>query len=194
MLENDIVGLRKQLIFKGRYNPDTYVPTDKEVLNTLYKLQQDNRLFYIIYLFSGLRKIEVKYLLSNFKTLKIQTNDKFAKITLNYLRHNKNSYFCYLPLDIYNNLAKSYKHLSVGSLGSQIKKKNLIAIKYCRKWFYTKCIELSIPDSVADYFEGRISYSVGNTNYLGRQALADKYYGEKLVDFFIKFSQDIENK
>jgi len=87
-------------------------------------------------------------------------------------------------LDIYNYLCKFNKFLSIGSLSSQIKKKKLIPIKYCRKWFYTKCIELSIPDSIADYYDGRTSNSVGNINYLGRQALADKYYNEKLLSFF----------
>jgi len=85
VLEKDVLVLRKQLIFKKTYNPDTYVPSDSEVMDTLNKLKSYNRLLYLIYLFSGLRKIELKYLSSNFKTLKIQTNEKFAKISLNYL-------------------------------------------------------------------------------------------------------------
>ena len=108
--------------------------------------------------------------------------DGFVKVTMNYLRHNKNSYFCYLPLDICNQLSTNHKLLSISSLEQEIKRKNLIPIKYCRKWFYTKCIELGIPESIADYYQGRTARGVGNNHYLSRQLLADQNYS-KMVSF-----------
>jgi intergrase/recombinase len=37
-----------------------------------------------------------------------------------------------------------------------------------------------------DFYQGRISQSVGSNHYLGKQALADKYYAEKLAPYFSK--------
>jgi len=79
-------------------------------------------------------------------------------------------------------LSNNHK-LSVGSLERELKTKHLIPIKYCRKWFYTKCIELGVPEAIADFYEGRTANSVGSNHYLSRQMLADKFYNEKLVAY-----------
>ncbi|MCK9319903.1 integrase, partial [Methanoculleus sp.] len=122
----------------------------------------------------------------NIHKLKTQQMDGFVKVAMNYLRHNKNSYFCYLPLEIYSQLSATQKPLSINSLEQEIKRKKLIPIKYCRKWFYTKCIELGIPDTIADYYQGRTANSVGSNHYLSRQMLADKNY-DKIVTYLKSF-------
>ncbi len=181
--ETAILPIRKLLTFSSPSKQDIYVPTDSEVQSTLSKLSATNQLMYLVYLVSGIRKVEGNYLLENIPNLKCQKFDGFVKISMNYLRKNKKSYFAYLPLDVYSKLLANYKQLSVSSLENDIKKKKLIPIKYCRKWFYTKCIELGIPESIADYYQGRIGNSVGNNHYLSRQMLADKNY-VKIVSYF----------
>jgi intergrase/recombinase len=180
--ETDIISIKKQLTFKNPSKQDTYVPTDQEIQQTLSQLSEEVKVVYLMYLVSGIRKIEGSYLLANINKLKTQEMEGFVKITMNYLRHNKNSFFCYLPIEIYSKLAKDHKLSLVRSLELEIKHKNLIPIKYCRKWFYTKCIELGVPESIADFYEGRVSNSVGSNNYLSKQMLADRYYKEKLVN------------
>jgi len=181
--ETDILPIKKLLNFSNPSKQDTYVPTDNEIQQTLFKLTTKNKLIYLMYLVSGVRKVEGEYLLEKIDSLKCQQLDGFTKITMNYLRHNKNSYFCYLPLGVYNRLSTDHKQLSVGSLEAEIKRKKLIPIKYCRKWFYTKCIELGVPESIADYYQGRTANSVGSNHYLSRQMLADKFYSEKLIAY-----------
>jgi len=160
---------------------DYYVPTDKEVKYTLSKLSNKNKLVYLVYLVSGIRKKEGIYLLENIKNLKTQEKDGFVKIEMKYHKGNKNNYFCYLPLKIYNKLTKTID-LSVYSLEKEIKQKKLVSIKYCRKWQYTKCVELGIPESIADYYQGRVSNSIGENHYLSRQMLADKNYS-KIINY-----------
>jgi intergrase/recombinase len=128
--ETAISPIRKLLTFSSPSKQDIYVPTDSEVQSTLSKLSATNQLMYLVYLVSGIRKVEGKYLLTNIHTLKIQQFKGFVKISMNYLRHNKNSYFCYLPLEIYNKLFTNPKYLSISSLESEIKRKKLIPIKY----------------------------------------------------------------
>jgi intergrase/recombinase len=165
---------------------DNHVPTDQEVQHTLSQLSPNNQLVYLVYLVSGVRKIEGDYLLTNIDKLKTQEMDGFVKVTMNYLRNTKNSYFCYLPLEVYSKLSTDYKLLSISSLEQEIKRKKLIPIKYCRKWFYTKCIELGIPESIADYYQGRSANSIGSNHYLSRQMLADKNYS-KIVSYLKDF-------
>jgi intergrase/recombinase len=180
--DNDVSYIKKKLKTK-QYNADNYVPTDTEIQKNLSKLTTNNRLVSLVSLVSGVRKVELNYLIKNLNSLRIQKFDNFVKITMNYLRNTKNSYFCYLPNSIYKKLTKNSKQLSVSSLENEIKRKKLIPIKYCRKWFYTKCIELGIPESIADYYQGRVSNSVGGNHYLSRQLLADQNYKE-IVRYF----------
>ncbi len=184
--DEELTFLKRKLKSK-KSSVDNYVPTDDEMKETLSKLSDKMKLMYLMYLVSGMRKVEGEYLLTNFHKLKTQQYDGFVKISMNYLRKTKNSYFCYLPLEVYSKLSLDHKQLSVSSLEKEIKRKKLIPIKYCRKWFYTKCIELGIPESIADYYQGRVSNSVGGNHYLSRQMLADKYYKEKLIDYLNTF-------
>jgi len=177
-----LTGCRKKLKNK-LVCVDNYVPTDTEVKSTLKYLNKYQQLLYLVYLYSGIRKVEGDYLLKNLLKLKAQKFEGFVKISMNYLRKNKNSYFCYLPLKIYDDLIKNHINLSLGSLESTLKRKKLISIKYCRKWFYTKCIELGVPESIADYYQGRVANSVGSNHYLNRQLLADQNYS-KIVNLF----------
>jgi intergrase/recombinase len=180
--EITLLPIRKTLKFSKPITPDTYVPTDDEMKQTLSKLSDKVQLVYIVYLVSGMRKVEGSYLLDNVSSLKVQQFESFVKISMNYLRKTKNSYFCYLPLEVYSKLSANHKQLSVSSLEQEIKRKKLIPIKYCRKWFYTKCIEIGVPESIADYYQGRVSNSVGGNHYLSRQMLADKNY-TKIVSY-----------
>jgi intergrase/recombinase len=183
--ENDISVIKKKLKTK-KSNVDNYVPTDNEVLQTLSQLSDKVKLVYLMYLVSGIRKVEGRYLLDNVSSLKSQQFDGFVKVTMNYLRKTKNSYFCYLPLEVYSKLSVDHKQISVSHLERELKTKHLIPIKYCRKWFYTKCIELGVPDSIADYYQGRVSNSVGGNHYLSRQLLADQNY-KKILNLFVNF-------
>jgi len=179
LTEEQLTACRKKIKNKPS-GIDNYVPTEEEVKNTLNQLKPNPRLLYLIYLFSGMRKVEGEYLIENIDTLRYQTFDGFVKISMNYLRKNKNSYFCYLPTSIFEQLIKNHKQLSVSSLETYLTDHKLIPIKYCRKWFYTKCIELGIPESIADYYQGRTANSVGSNRYLSRLLLADKNYEKKI--------------
>ena len=180
---HQLIDIRKK-IKNFPINTDNHVPTDQEIKQTLSKLSSKHYLLYLMYLTSGLRKIEGFYLLKNINTLKYQEFKDFIKITMDYKRKNKRSYFCYLPRNLF--LKLNNNKTTVLALEQELKRNKLIPIKYCRKWFYTKCIELGIPESIADFYQGRVSSSVGANHYLSRQFLADKHY-TKIYGFFKVF-------
>lgn len=191
LIDNDCFQEINSKIKIKKFGVDNYVPTTTEIIHTLNHIPDDKRDYYLIVLFSGIRVTELKYMLHNLSKLRISTNPNFQKIELNYFRSNKKSFFIYLPLFI--DLKKLDFKFKITNLTSHLKKHNLVHLKYLRKWFYTTCITLGIPDSIADYYEGRTSNSVGANHYLGKQALADKYYSEKLIDYFkVYIYQNIE--
>ena len=67
-------------------------------------------------------------------------------------------------------------------------RKNGVAPKYLRKWFYNFLIINNVPESVADFIEGRAPESVGSMHYLSRVRQADYWYEKtalpRLQDFF----------
>jgi intergrase/recombinase len=184
--DEEATSLKKKLS-NIKSNADNYVPNLNEISLTLNKLNPAYRSVYLMYLMSGIRKNEGDYVLTNLKALHVQDNGSFVKISLDLYRGNKNAYFCYLSKDIYLQLVD--RGISnVSGLDAYIKRKELIPIKYARKWFYSKCIELGIPEGVADYYQGRISTSIGSKNYLSKQVLADKFYGEMVLKISTLFT------
>lgn len=186
----EVIENHKKLLKKSKcWNNDNFVPTDSEIKNTLSKLRSDLLPYYLFFLYSGIRITEGIYLLNNLDKLKVQYKEMYCKINLEYNRRNKRSFFCYLPTSIYTQISSKKTELS--HIRMFIKRNKLIPIKYCRKWFFTKCIELGIPESIADFYEGRVATSVGSNHYLSRQALADQNYS-KLIAVFEEFNIMLE--
>ncbi|MDH5690215.1 MAG: integrase, partial [Candidatus Bathyarchaeota archaeon] len=48
--------------------------------------------------------------------------------------------------------------------------------KYLRKYAFDKMIELEIPESVADFIEGRVPQRIGAKHYMALARQAEKYY------------------
>jgi intergrase/recombinase len=186
-VSEDVLIPYKKLLKKSKKDKiDNFVPTDLEIKDSLDKLSLKHKQLYLLFLTSGLRKVEGIYLLNNFNNLRYQEYSDYVKINMSYKRKNKNSYFCYLPRGIYIKLKVFFDKITIVALEQEIKRKKLIPIKYCRKWFFTKCVELGIPETIADFYEGRVANSVGSNHYLSRQMLGDKYYS-KANNFFVKF-------
>jgi intergrase/recombinase len=69
--KNIIVFYRNMLRKCNKSRADNFVPTDEEVKQTLFKLRPDLVPLYLLFLFSGIRIAEGKYLLNSISKLKI---------------------------------------------------------------------------------------------------------------------------
>ena len=59
--------------------------------------------------------------------------------------------------------------------------------KYPRKWNYNFLILNGVPESVADFIQGRASITVGSMHYLAKVKQADEWYSRvvgKLMKLF----------
>ena len=62
---------------------------------------------------------------------------------------------------------------------------NRVDANSIRKWHLNKLIELGVPESIADFIQGRASVTVGSTHYLNKTAQADREYS-RIVSELLK--------
>ena len=180
LLDNELIGEATAIYFRKalpsrKTIPDGYVPTDKDVKKAYEGIGNErDRLLFQILAFSGIRVTELVKMLREFDTSKLIIEDKTSKYPLNYNRGNKRSQYVYMPTEIAVKLHRFYIHED--TVSSNLRNYG-IAPKYLRKWFYNFLIINNVPESVADFIEGRAPESVGSMHYLSRVKQADYWYG-----------------
>ena len=161
--------------------PDTYVPTDEKVKEAYHKLNEDrDKLIFQILAYSGARVTEMVKMLKEFEPNNLVKNEKFGRYSLNYSRGQKRSYYVYMPLEVSHKVKRFYK-IGNKEITKIIGMRSGLSPKYLRKWFFNKTIMSGVPESVADFYEGRSPATVGSANYMDKTRQADHFY-EKVVD------------
>ncbi len=162
-------------------NPDNYVPETEQILNA-YKLIEDERyrLLFKLLVYSGLRLKEAVYLLNNYNSSRILINGKIAKCPLSLDRKTKRSFYAYIP----RHFALTLKPITLNEdAARQYISSRGLPVKYIRKWQYNFLISNGVPESVADFIQGRASITVGSMHYLAKVKQADEWYS-RVVDRF----------
>ena len=182
MTEQETNQYLKILNGSKKISVDHYVPTDEEVIKAYKQIKDERtRLFFEIFAYSGIRSTELFKMLSEFQPEKMIYNDKFAKYQLNYFRGQKKAFYVYMPIDVAKQLGRFYK---INNTVSKKLRKTGLAPKYLRKWLYNFLIYNNVPESVADFIEGRSANTVGSMHYLSKAKQADYWYElvvEKLI-------------
>ncbi len=184
----EIAKIRK-IAHKPHCGVDIYTPSDEELVRNLEQLKVSSNKYYLFYLgliFSGIRIREMISYVKEPHRFKIIQNEKYYKVVLNSDRITKKCYFVYLP----NWFEVPKEVTETGLIGFLAKHKNILRPKYIRNWFYSKCLDLGIPNGVIDFYQGRSPVSVGNKHYLDKEKMGDRLYGEKLEGYFIKFLKE----
>lgn len=159
--------------------------TEKEIREAIKQMKKRFKRYYAIFLllyFSGARLSAVFNMIQTFDKSKLtKIDDKNARYSVSMVNNNtKNNLYIYAPIWVfeevekhldelkktaYNTLAKytSYKRVSPNSL---------------RKFFYTKSIQIGIPESIVDFIQSRDIPRIGSKVYLDKLRLADMKYKE----------------
>jgi intergrase/recombinase len=160
------------------HKPDVFVPNDKEVLSA-YNQIKDNKeleLVFLILMTSGIRYIECLDFLNSYDLKKFRVFDGFVSYTVSDNRRTKNINNIYLPLFVYNKLF----HISVSKYDVMrmcFKRAGCnLALKYLRKWHYNFLLYQNVPESVADFIQGRASKSVSANHYLAKAQQVEHWY------------------
>jgi intergrase/recombinase len=165
---------------------DINVPAEKDIRNSLKRLgemKREKRVFalYNMLLDSGLRLVEGVKLFNELCSgnVELEKHDGFYVIPLAEFRGTKTAYYAFIS-DYSLKLVKkcigeiNYKK-TMGGIGKHL---GVISYKYLRKFaFDTMTSEkLNIPESVADFIEGRTPKTIGARHYMQLKRKAIQFY------------------
>jgi intergrase/recombinase len=170
---------------------DLYVPTENEVIESLKKLSVfpiKYQAFYNLALDSGLRMTEVARLINRFE--KPVAVNGFYRCTLGYFRGCKLAYAGYFTpytLRLIEQVKQSNEKVTDESAAHYVYKYKLLPCKYLRKFAFDTMIseKLNVPESVADFIEGRTPKKIGARHYSRLLTQADGHYSK----YFVAISQ-----
>jgi intergrase/recombinase len=178
-LPSYIILKYRSILKLKRSQPDVYVPQDSEVLASYHKIKQNKTLdlIFLVLATSGIRYVECLDFLKNLDGTRFKTCPAHVAYSVAKTRNTKNINNIYLPLFVY----KKLKHIdeSYPNLRMQFYRKgSLFSVKYLRKWQYNFLIYNNVPESVADFIQGRASRSIGANHYLAKAQQADFWYSK----------------
>jgi intergrase/recombinase len=132
-------------------------------------------------MWSGVRLVEALRLLATYDKSKFRVCDGFVVYAVAHTRGSKTVNNVYLPLCVYEKLERvtlsyAYARKRYRELGGKL------SLKYLRKWNYNMLLYAGIPESVADFIQGRAGSSVSANHYLGKSQQAEFWYGKMVKD------------
>lgn len=171
-----IENYRKILKVKNGFG-DVFVPETEELVRDYKKVRGHKSLRNLtkVMAFSGTRIQEALWFLGNFKRLQRKKYGEMYVYLANRENRQKRLYIVCLPCKIADTLApvsNTYDSLRVRFR----KRKCKLTGKYYRKWFYNFLLEKGVPESVADFIQGRSPRSVSARHYLARMKQAVFWY------------------
>ena len=182
--EEFAIKLKKAI--KTQYSGvDLYVPTDEEVRKWLAKIdKEDARTAMLLIIFGGLRIKEAVRILEKFDRARL----KFEKISgveiayyeLGWKRRTKIANYAFMPGWLGRKLRRfetSYYRVQTYAVNRGVK------MKYLRKWFINKLVELEVPESVVRFIIGHSQRkNIMGLHYLDLLRQAKKYYAKAVRD------------
>ena len=178
---------------------DLRIPTEAEVSESLRRLAEKDHSkrylgLYNLLLDSGLRVVEAVNLYNSVASdqIELEGHEGFSVAPLGYFRGTKLAYYGFLSdytLGVIREAAKPLSYKKV--MGTATKRFGIISYKYLRKFaFDTMTSErLNIPESVADFIEGRTPKSVGARHYMQLKRKAIQFYPR-----YAEYLKSIKNK
>ncbi len=168
-------------------NPDNYIPSTETVVEVYHNIQRaEYKSLFLLLAVSGLRVIEGIKMLNNYDSAKIHIDKNFARYPLYSDRGTKRSYYAYIP----KNFLPIIMPMGVPQRGAvNYFHRRKLPLKYLRKWNYNFLIMHNVPESVADFLQGRSPVSVGSMHYLAKVKQADYWY-EKVADALVEVFEE----
>jgi len=169
-------SLRKA-IPRDNIGVDLNVPTEREILNSLSMLSKAPLKYQALYnllLDSGLRLTEAVRALNGFK--KAEHVKGFHRITLGFFRASKIAYAAYFTERTLSLIYKVKESVKECGARRYYQKYGYVTPKYIRKFAFDTMISLDIPESVADFIQGRTPKKIGAKHYMALMRQADNFY------------------
>lgn len=156
---------------------DLKIPSETRILDSLGKLSRmpvKYQATYHLLLDSGLRLAEAVELINSFQDAELVNG--FYRCEVAMFRGEKQAYYGHFTERTLDLIKQVSEKLERNSTSSYFRKWGLVASKYLRKFAFDKMIELEVPESVADFIEGRVPQRIGAKHYLALARQSAKFY------------------
>jgi len=195
----EITGQIKKLVKVDKAGVDDEVPSEEEIVRSLRLLEpsrveaEDTRpggrvgpryLYWALYnliLDSGARLEHAIEVLNSWDEKRLKACDDFYIYVLGKASETKRQPYVFLTSYTVQ-LVREAKAKETGQkltrqgATSYFKRHKAVAAKYVRKFVYSKLIALGVPESLADFIQGRELKTVGARSYLAKLELAKQHY------------------
>jgi intergrase/recombinase len=158
---------------------DIKIPSEQQIISSISRLNAiplRYKALYNLLLDSGLRLTEAVKALNN--QSKPTSVNGFYRATLGYFRASKLAYAAYFTDYTYNLICSNKEPIKECGARRYLNKYKFVTPKYLRKFAFDKMIELGIPESIADFIQGRTPKSIGAKHYMAIVRQADNFYGK----------------
>ena len=179
-----IAKLRRVLKVKPAGVREVYI-SDEELIEAYNRVKDSLKPFFKLLVYSGIRLSHAVNMVKSFDRANLVIKDNIARYPINWLsKGKKRGYWCYMPKEFAKELESLaiYEHYDSYGKGLRFGRVSAVTI---RKWHLNKLIELGVPESIADFIQGRASVTVGSTHYLNKTAQADREYS-RIVSELLK--------
>ena len=169
----------RRAIPKDEVGIDVYVPEEEQIISDLRRIIYEPIEFqaaYNLLLDSGLRVVEVERLLNNFP--EAEQLKGFYRCPVGFFRGTKQAYYCYLTEYTFQLVKRCARPVNKLLISKWFQNRNYTRAKYLRKFANDVMTseKLNIPESVADFIQGRVPKSIGAKHYMQLKRKADQYY------------------
>jgi intergrase/recombinase len=178
--------LLRESLPKPQVGMDIKVPTSKQVIESLRVMAKahmlKHRVAYNVAVDSGLRITEIMRVLRDFDESKAEHAKGFWVLPVQFFRKSKLSYYAFVSdytFDLLGKLPREDAQSFTDKSGSHYaQKRPVVGYKYLRKFVFDTMTDerRNIPESVADFIEGRTPKSVGARHYMMLKRKAMQFY------------------
>jgi len=191
-VDNSYLNSLRKAIPQDIVGVDLKFPVESEILDSLRRLNKmplKYQALYSLLLDSGLRLTEAVRLINQFEGA--TEIHGFYRCTLGYFRGSKLAYAAYFRPFTLELIRRNHEKVADRTASHYFQKFGYVAPKYLRKFVFDTMISegFSIPESVADFIEGRVPKKIGARHYTQLLRQADGFYS-KYAEYISQLRND----
>ncbi len=167
----------RNMLLKDQTGIDLKIPSEAKIVDSLRRLEKAPMKYQALYnvlLDSGLRLIEAVKLINGFEGA--EKVNGFRRCEVGLFRGSKQAFYGHFSERTLQLIKQVDAELKPNSVTTYFRKHGCVAPKYLRKFAFDKMIELEIPESIADFIEGRVPKRIGAKHYMALARQGSKYY------------------
>jgi len=172
----------RKAIPKDKIGIDLRIPSEDEIKGGLSKIEgllPKYQALWRVCLDSGIRLIEAIHLINDFDPQRFRPVNGFYRYQTGEFRGTKQSYYTYFTESSLRLIQDADgEELHRPDTSGYYSRHGLTQPKYLRKFAFDKMIELEVPESVADFIQGRVAMRVGAKHYMSLARQADRFYAK----------------